>query len=618
MKRTAQKVLFVPNGRITANRCGLVPPVGKTIASNRSSSTTQRREFHVTSNRAQATDQDKQKPLHSKEADLNASSGTWGKQKADPASAPRGIGGLGPVGLTLGLIFMTCTAWLGYRYYRVTTVYPAPVRAQIRIGLKAMLDHDLEKAEEALRRAWSIAETLPPDSMGPEPLLKLSGISIQLAECLEKARKPKAAYEVYMHTLPYFFDQFDVYAPQTEQAAQRHSEWKDVPLSGQGRLRAVGIANRAAMLAQHLQGTGIEPPLCTTSTSELPSRWTRSWDEIELFLRTFAVTQVLYLTSHTTGIPTAALSTSPELDSRLPSWLRRLDLAAPCEALADCYVRRGEIELALPLYQTTYYFLLSKSSLPTASSISLTGPLWAASGPPPDSTTMCIAASVLTAMSAAALGVDSPKGILANKPSGSNAGVPDQSTVRSSRITAVRSWARESRYLVDLGRRSAGGKSYINSMAGIEVLGREREDADKAKGQKANPGGAKPNESSRHPRDADLELMEKDKRLVKMDLERIQEAGRRLGEIVLEGQLSSQNSQVFASKLAANPTCERTWAVVLYNTGIVEMMDDNKSIAEEYLQLALEQSRRTNLIEGVARSKVALMELMSKGGNSKA
>lgn len=126
--------------------------------------------------------------------------------------------------------------------------------------------------------------------------------------------------------------------------------------------------------------------------------------------------------------------------------------------------------------------------------------------------------------------------------------------------------------------------------------------------------------------------MEKDKRLAKLDLEKIQEAGRRLGEIALEGRMS-QDVKMPSSRMTVNPTCERTWAVVLYNTGIVEMvshcdryptlanqnypqMDGNNSIAEEYLQLALEHSRRTNLLEGVSRSKAALTSLLSKDPKS--
>jgi hypothetical protein len=85
------------------------------------------------------------------------------------------------------------------------------------------------------------------------------------------------------------------------------------------------------------------------------------------------------------------------------------------------------------------------------------------------------------------------------------------------------------------------------------------------------------------------------------------------------------------SSLKGNTICERTWAVVLYNTGMVEAViisffssiflfadawsfvqfDGNTSIAEQYLQLALEQSRRINLLEGVQKSKAALRDLVS-------
>jgi hypothetical protein len=125
--------------------------------------------------------------------------------------------------------------------------------------------------------------------MGEDPLLKLSGISIQLAECLEKAKKPKEAYEVYMQTLPDFFDQFSIYSPKPGSVPERHPGWDIAPLTGKGRLRAVGIANRAAMLAQQLQGTGAVPPSCEgpTPSAGLP-RWTKSWEDIEMYLRTFA------------------------------------------------------------------------------------------------------------------------------------------------------------------------------------------------------------------------------------------------------------------------------------------------------------------------------------------
>jgi hypothetical protein len=273
-----------------------------------------------------------------------------------------------------------------------------------------------------------------------------------------------------------------------------------------------------------------------------------------------------------------------------------MDMAAPCEALADCYVRRGEIEcvfdilehlrlftpyhlhrLALPLYQASYYFLLSRPVVSASSSISLTSPLSFVMGTPPDPTTMCIAASVLTAMSAAALGIENPRNMLMNRPptpsSGSVVGGdPTNVSFKKSRLQAVRSWARESRYLVDLGRRGAGGKPYVNSMAGIDILGREDDDS-KSTSSKGVSRNAKSQESSRRAEDGeDVDLAEKDKRLVRLDLERIQEAERRLGESILEGRVLQTGSARLSSKMTVNPTCEHTWSVVLYNTGIVELV----------------------------------------------
>jgi hypothetical protein len=100
-------------------------------------------------------------------------------------------------------------------------------------------------------------------------------------------------------------------------------------------------------------------------------------------------------------------------------------------------------------------------------------------------------------------------------------------------------------------------------MGGIDILGRED---DKSKSGRDNSRNAKSQEASRLVGDGDVDLVEKDKRLVRLDLERIQEAERRLGDSILDGRVSR------SSKMKANPTCEHTWAAVLYNTGIVELV----------------------------------------------
>jgi len=204
----------------------------------------------------------------------------------------------------------------------------------------------------------------------------------------------------------------------------------------------------------------------------------------------------------------------------------------------------------------------------------------------------------------------------------------------SANIKAVRSWARESRRLVDLGRRVHGKADYLYLMEGIEVLGRE-EPTSKSKPQPANDSTVV----------EDNEGLDKDEKLVRLDLKRIQEGNRRWKEAAFKQQVNSigmksptsadrESAAVKVAKwgddpgLKGNTICERTWAVVLYNTGMVEAVssllsyvlsslmhllqfDGNTSIAEQYLQLALEQSRRINLLEGVQKSKAALRDLVS-------
>lgn len=85
-----------------------------------------------------------------------------------------------------------------------------------------------------------------------------------------------------------------------------HPDWTALSLqdteSGRVRLRAISMANSAAALAEELQATRIAVPSTdTTSASPTgdkrqpnnqdgswPPSWTKSWENIEMNLRTFA------------------------------------------------------------------------------------------------------------------------------------------------------------------------------------------------------------------------------------------------------------------------------------------------------------------------------------------
>jgi hypothetical protein len=52
---------------------------------------------------------------------------------------------------------------------------------------------------------------LPPSEFSENPLLKLTGISIQLAGALEAAGKKKEAFTVYVQAIGDIYEQYQVY-----------------------------------------------------------------------------------------------------------------------------------------------------------------------------------------------------------------------------------------------------------------------------------------------------------------------------------------------------------------------------------------------------------------------
>lgn len=71
----------------------------------------------------------------------------------------------------------------------------------------------------------------------------------------------------------------------------RHPDWKKIQLDGKARLRAVGLANRAAILAEGLARNPMQnmaPPVSVTSGNDGTVGWASNWSDIEMYLRTFS------------------------------------------------------------------------------------------------------------------------------------------------------------------------------------------------------------------------------------------------------------------------------------------------------------------------------------------
>ena len=157
-------------------------------------------------------------------------------------------------------------------------MWPQEVRGDLRAGIKAKNQGDLDLSERYLRRyvshrvsrytvqihlmyaprdsfrAWQTAQTLPISAFSSDPYLKLSGIAIALAEVLEASDRPSEAYETYSTAL-----------------AQLRASQATKKLSGKERMRAVALAHKLGEMAEVYQ---------------------RGAEEAEGFL-TFAVEEVL-------------------------------------------------------------------------------------------------------------------------------------------------------------------------------------------------------------------------------------------------------------------------------------------------------------------------------------
>ncbi|KAI0676353.1 hypothetical protein C8Q78DRAFT_1073170 [Trametes maxima] len=209
------------------------------------------------------------------------------------------------------------TAYGVYQFYSTFTMWPPEVRGDLRAGIKAKNQGDLDLSARYLQRAWETAQTLPLSAFASEPHLKLSGIAVVLAEALEGTNRPQEAYEIYSAALLQL------------RAA------KD--LTGRERMRAVAISHKLGEMAEVYQ-----------QGSEEAEQWL-----------TYAVEEVLRVLKDEAnggkeGVRNLAVpegeagSMLAELD--LPWWVRKIDVAAPLEALGRFYANGGKNEYAVTLY----------------------------------------------------------------------------------------------------------------------------------------------------------------------------------------------------------------------------------------------------------------------------
>jgi hypothetical protein len=155
------------------------------------------------------------------------------------------------------------------------------------------------------------AYQLPTETLSPEPYLKLSGISVALAEVCLAQKAPQRAYDAYIEALN-----------QLQEAKHK--------LSGKERVRAVSIALQLGQMAEEY-----------SQPAEEEEKWL-----------TFAVEEVLRIVK---GPKPDAVGPVQEDQQKLviaeldlPKWVEKTDIGAPLEALGAFYSRVGKPEWVRP------------------------------------------------------------------------------------------------------------------------------------------------------------------------------------------------------------------------------------------------------------------------------
>ncbi|KAF5374399.1 hypothetical protein D9757_011841 [Collybiopsis confluens] len=168
--------------------------------------------------------------------------------------------------------------------------------------------------------AWTTIQSLPLETVGTQPYLKITGLAVAFGDILERAGKGEQAYDLYVQSLD-ILQQDDV---------------KNT-LTGPERLRAVALSTKLGELAAQLK---------------------RSKAEEEKWL-VLAVEELLRIVKGPNDESLGGSGDDADDYSQgkinfpllpLPPWMNKTDIGAPLEALGAFHAHAGRLDFAMPLY----------------------------------------------------------------------------------------------------------------------------------------------------------------------------------------------------------------------------------------------------------------------------
>ncbi|WWC87698.1 uncharacterized protein L201_002590 [Kwoniella dendrophila CBS 6074] len=296
-----------------------------------------------------------------------------------------GLAGLGALVTIYGLL----------EFYSTLKTWPKAVREHLRAALKAKLRQDYMKSEKYFREALEVALNLGPEALSPEPLQKITGIYVELANVLELMGQRVSAFEELRNAVE-MLGPNPIRPINSQQSSGFESgEWigKEYKLNEKDHIRAIGLYQKLGQLSLDISNSRKAPLLKSSSYSENitltpQGEIVKNWNEASEYYLSSALTSMLKLglninqsqSQTQSGIIDNTRDGQGQVvlgrDVDLPSGeisedtnsggsVDKRGLGMTMEALSEVYAKKGQYDLSAQLLLQAVSLLLPPGSQAT-------------------------------------------------------------------------------------------------------------------------------------------------------------------------------------------------------------------------------------------------------------
>ncbi|WVR03966.1 hypothetical protein IAU60_000965 [Kwoniella sp. DSM 27419] len=272
-----------------------------------------------------------------------------------------GLAGLGALVTIYGLL----------EFYSTLTTWPKTIRKPLRAALKSKLNGDYMRSEKYFREAIDVTMALGPEGLETDPLLKITGIYVELANVLELMGQRVTAFQELRTALEmYGVD------PIRRPGSTGAGEWAGgagYQLTERDHLRVIGLHQKLGQLALEASSSAKAPPFTRSAVELSPGpgfegNKVETWNDAAEYYLSSALTAMLQLglagRSPSTGQSGIVLGRDialPEAPGEEDTEGGRVDkrgLGMTMESLSEVYARKKQYDLAAQLLLQAVSLLL--------------------------------------------------------------------------------------------------------------------------------------------------------------------------------------------------------------------------------------------------------------------